>query len=289
MYIRPKNCPNSNCMNHNNPVSDWFKKNGSYKSKRTSLTRYQCKACKKSFSNSSEKSTYKQHKPEINIELFKLLVSGVSLRRCSTILDVSYATVMSKFEYLAEQAKVAHQKHIKTIQTSCVQVDELETFIQSKAKPLSVAMAVRVKTGEILGFKIAKMPAKGLLAEIGVKKYNWTVDERAIKFQSLILDITQTLRTDIVFKSDSHPSYEKWIKNQVAYAKFEKVVSGKKPTSRGKDKEFDPLFTINNTFARMRHDMNRLGRKTWSTTKSISGLEQHIWLYISWNNKYEIK
>ena len=48
-------------------------------------------------------------------------------------------------------------------------------------------------------------------------------------------------------------------------------------------------FAINNTFAKMRHDMNRLARKTWSTTKAIHGLENHIWLYVAWINKYKVK
>jgi hypothetical protein len=79
------------------------------------------------------------------------------------------------------------------------------------------------------------------------------------------------------------------ITNQVPNAKLEQITADKKKSTRDGDKEFDPLFSINNTFARMRHDMNRLARKTWSTTKAIHGLENHIWLYIAWNNKYKIK
>ena len=77
--------------------------------------------------------------------------------------------------------------------------------------------------------------------------------------------------------------------NQIPNAKLEQITAGKKKAKRDGDKDFDPLFSINNTFARMRHDMNRLARKIWSTTKAIHGLENHIWLYIAWNNKYKIK
>lgn len=65
----------------------------------------------------------------------------------------------------------------------------METFIHARPKALSVPMAVRVKTGEILGFTVARMPANGKLASIGVSKYQWTMDERSIKFQSMLLDI----------------------------------------------------------------------------------------------------
>ena len=88
-------------------------------------------------------------------------------------------------------------------------------------------------------------------------------------------------KEDITFKCDSNTSYHKWITNQVPNAKLEQVIGGKKKSKKDGEKEFDQLFAINNTFARMRHDMNRLSRKTWSTTKAINGLENHIWLYIA--------
>ena len=213
-------------------------------------------------------------------------ISGVSLRRCAKLLKVSYNTVVKHFYFLAEQAKAIHLEYLKGIQTSFVQVDEMETFMIARPCALSVPMVVRVKTGHILGFAIARMPAKGHLAEVGQIRYNWTKDERSVKFQSLIFNLKDCFKDEITFKSDSHTSYTKWIKNQIPHAKFQKVAGAKKKTPPGQDKPFDELFAINNMFARMRHDMNRLARKTWSTTKCEKGLEAHIWLYVAWNNGY---
>lgn len=287
MFVQPKICPNSSCSNHTTPIKNWFKKIGYYKPKQNHqpIPRYKCKTCGKSFSTSTTKATYKQHKPDVNEELFKLLVSGVSLRRCSEILDIQYSTVVEKFAYLAKQAKKAHYKHMLTLQTSYVQVDELETFLHARAKALSVPMVVRVKTGEILNFAVAKMPAKGKLATIGQTIYNWTVDERSVKFQFMLVQLQNCFKPNITFKCDSNSSYKKWIANQITNATINQIVAGKKKPKGS----YDDLFAINNTFARMRHDMNRLARKTWSTTKAIHGLENHIWLYIAWNNDYKIK
>ena len=148
MFIQPKICPNPSCSNHTTPIKNWFKKMGYYKPKQNHqpIPRYKCKTCGKSFSTSTAKATYKQHKPDVNEELFKLLVSGVSLRRCSQILEIQYSTVVEKFAYLAEQAKKAHYKHMLTLQTSYIQVDELETFLHARAKALSGPMVVRVKS-----------------------------------------------------------------------------------------------------------------------------------------------
>ena len=286
-------CQNSACVNHTEPPKDWFVKIGYYIPKTThkKTPRYKCKACGKSFSSHTGKATAYQKKPSINVELFKLLVSGVSLRRASEILDVQYNTIVSHFNYLAEQAKALHLAHLKTVQTSFVQVDELETFIHARAKGLSVPMVVRVKTGEILAFAVAKMPAKGKLALIGVDKYQWWDDERPVKFQSMLVSIKHCLKENVTFKCDAHSSYHKWITKQIPTAQLEQISQSKKAKTKKRDgdKEFDELFAINNTFARMRHDMNRLARKTWSTTKAIHGLENHIWLYVAWNNKYKVK
>lgn len=82
----------------------------------------------------TNKSTAWQKKPEINKMLFKLLVSGVSLRRASQILDVEYNTIVKHFGYLAKQCQELHKEHLKTIKTSFVMVDEMETFLHARPK-----------------------------------------------------------------------------------------------------------------------------------------------------------
>lgn len=39
----------------------------------------------------------------------------------------------------------------------------------------------------------------------------------------------------------------------------------------------------------MRNDLARLGRKTWTTTKSLKGLEDHLWLWVAWTNGHLLK
>lgn len=282
-------CPNELCPNHNPIGSRWFVKYGYFTPKTTGkkTPRYKCTSpnCGKIFSTHTGRANEGQKKPEINVPLFKMLVSGVSLRRAALILDVDYNTVLYHFDYLAEQAKLLHAERLKTIATSFVQVDELETFLHARSKALSVPMVVRYKTKEILAFSVARKPANGKMAAIGAAKYNWIVDERAAMFMQMIKSIDFCFKPIITIRSDSKSVYKTWIKNAIPHAEVDQVLGGGvKPVG-----SYDELFAINNTFARMRHDMNRLARKTWSTTKSISGLEKHIWLFVAWNNKYKIR
>ncbi len=47
-----------------------------------------------------------------------------------------------------------------------------------------------------------------------------------------------------------------------------------------KKKQFDPLFSVNHTFATMRAKINRLNRRTWCTTKLPERLADHIDIFI---------
>ena len=283
-------CPNPACPNHNPTQTDWYMKYGYFKPKATGkkTQRYKCKhpSCGKLFSSHTGKPNEGQKKPSINDPLFKLLVSGVSLRRAAIILDVDLNTVIYHFNYLAERSKEYHEKFLLTFETSYVQIDELETFMWAHARALSVPMVVRFKTGDILAFAVAKKPANGKLASIGAA-LGWTADERPKKFQEMLESIKVNLKPNITIRTDSKGVYKTWINSVVPHATIDQVV-GNKTQLPGTPKQYDELFTINNTFARMRHDMNRLGRKTWSTTKTIEGLENHIWLYVAWNNKYKL-
>ena len=240
------------------------------------VPKYLCKICKKYFSTSSFKEDKGHHKSEPNQELFKLLVSGISQRRAAKIAGCSKSTIGKKLKYLALQSEKQHFEAIKhkTFETSCIQVDELETYKHTKYKPLSVAVTVRHKTGEILGMEIGKMPSKGTLATIGATKYGWTVDERPRAFNRLMLRIRPVVKSTITFKSDSHTSYSKWITAYFPHATFDKYVRPKLPV--GRKKPFDPLFKVNNTCAKLRNDLARLSRKTWCSTKSQRSLQNHL-------------
>ena len=213
----------------------------------------------------------------------------LSLPLLCAVVGYSKRTVDKRLKYLADQSAKAHDEAIaeKKFETSCVQVDEMETYEHTRCKPLFIAMAVRHKTGEILGMEVAKMPVKGLLAKVGKTKYKWTSDERERAFKKLMRRISPCIKPTITFKSDSHKRYTGWITDIFPHAMHEKHKRVKTP--KGSPKPFDPLFKVNNTCAKMRNDIARLARKKWVTTKSEGSLQNHLWLYIAWTNGYQVK
>ena len=218
-----------------------------------------------------------------------MLCSGVSQRRIAILLKISRTTVVRKFILLSFIAK---QKNIrwlaKTSPATFIQFDDLETFEHTKCKPLSVALAVNKENRKIMGFAVSRMPAKGLLVKIARKKYGKRRDERPRGWDDLFNFIEPRLDKNLVVESDQNPHYTKVVKKWCEKAEHKTVrsrracVTGQGELKRG---GFDPLFTLNHTFAMCRANINRLFRKTWCTTKRPDRLAAHIELYVYYHNQ----
>jgi transposase-like protein len=106
-YLEPRpsaSCPNKRCANHSQSVDDDHATNFYHRFGTTDggSRRFRCKACKKTFSVS--RSTHRQRRPEINIWLFKLLHSRVSLTKIADLLEISPSTLYDKIDFLQEQS-----------------------------------------------------------------------------------------------------------------------------------------------------------------------------------------
>lgn len=212
----------------------------------------------------------------------------MSLRRVSIDLQVNRKTVVRKFLFLAQWAKAL----IPTLNrqyapSETIEFDELETFEHTKCKPLSVPMAVDSKSRRVLDFRVAEMPAKGPLSHISRKKYGRRRDERRNKRKELYEELKDLITADALIKSDENPHYINEIAKEFPSATHRRY-KGKRGCTTGqgelKKVRFDPLFTLNHTYAMFRANINRLIRKTWCTTKKKERLELHIALYVLRHN-----
>ncbi|PQV53363.1 hypothetical protein [Paraburkholderia sp. BL21I4N1] len=274
-------CPNEACVNHSDPPADFYWKKGYRVTKHNGqkVPRYQCKTCLTSFCATRTKPHKQHHRPDLNRRILQMAVSGVTFRRMAVILDCHPVTITRKIRYLARQAEAVHKDHLATIQTTYVMMDELETFMHSRMKQLSVPMVIRAKTGEVLAFDVARKPSN---QPKGRTLYQWHVDERPKVMRRVLLRIRPALAPGATIATDGNASYRKWITANLPGVRHTTL-------STPHDDGFDPLFAINHTFAKMRNDLARLGRKTWTTSKTIDGLRDHLWLWTAWKNGYDLR
>ncbi len=166
--------------------------------------------------------------------------------------------------------------------------DDLETFEHTKCKPVSIGLMVEEGTRRVLGYNIARMPAKGLLAKISVKKYGKRIDERPKKRAELFNEMKNLVHDRAIVKSDECPYYFKFIKRHfpnASHITFKGRASAIVGQGELKKVGFDPLFSLNHTCATLRARVSRLIRRTWNTTKKPERLDLHLAIVCLFHNR----
>jgi len=291
--LRP--CPNSSCSFFQK--NDLVRKDGTYFRKDDSrfILRFRCCSCGRRFSSSTETLEFRQKKRRINQTLFKLLSSGISIRRSALILSVHHKTVERKLHYLAEKARLNHAEFLKRLRSSPVthlQFDDLITSEHTKLKPLSVSIAVDQKRRFILGLEVSQIPAFGHLASLSRRKYGYRKSEHKEALEKLFSGLPSFTVPNAKIESDEHKFYTEMVEKTFPDAMYVQY-KGEKGSVAGqgglKKVYYDPLFSINHTLAMLRANVNRLIRRTWCTTKKRERLKDHLDIYVQFHNEVLLK
>jgi len=260
------------------------------------IQRFQCLSCKRKFSNATLRPTYGQQKRYLNASVFKHLVSGVSMRRSAVLLKTTYKTIARKLVWLS---RLENERHLKFMRNrygkspiNKVQFDDMESFIHTKLKPVSIPLMVEEGTRLILGIGAVKMPAKGLLSKKSLDKYGKRPDHRRSGWKRLLKQLSPFIHQEAKLSSDQNPLYPSVIKRFLPKAPHTRhksrkgCVVGQGELKRG---GFDPLFSLNHTAAMYRANVNRLFRRTWCTSKRRTRLLNHLILYRAYHNRWIAK
>ncbi len=284
-------CPNISC--HKGPKDGQMVRNGynTRKSDSKKIQRFRCPVCGKSTSSATGSPNFMLKKKRINNKCFELLNSSTSQRRTAILLGVDKKTVERRAKFFHVIYKT-HNKNflIKNYQNNKitkVQFDEMESFIHTKLKPTSVPLAVCADTRKILDIQTASMPANGLNAHKSVEKYGKRPDDREEALDRLFENIKPFVDPEAVFISDSKTIYPKLVRKH--FPKGTHIsVKGRRSAIVGQGElkkiGYDPLFSLNHTCAMIRDNVKRLSRKTWCTSKTMSGLQGQLSMYAYYHN-----
>ncbi|MCB0391092.1 MAG: transposase [Bdellovibrionales bacterium] len=279
-----RECPNCSARNDKISVHGQFVR----KSDKRVLTRFRCRVCKKTFSTATFQKNYRQKKRWLHPRIIEKICSCESQRRIAKTLKISRTTVARKLKLLALHARGKNEKYINTrAKVVEMEFDDLETFEHSKCKPLSVTLSVEKHTRKILGFRVSSMPAKGLLAKISRKRYGYRKDERSKNRKDLFKYLKKIVHPMADIYSDQSPHYPDTVKRWFPKAQHI-TTKGRRGCVVGQGElkagGFDPIFSLNHTFACLRDNLKRLSRRTWCTTKDPKCLEDQIHIYMAYHN-----
>jgi len=256
------------------------------------IRRFKCVSCKKYFSSSTFHPASGQHKPHLNSAIAFKLGSFLSQRRIARELKINPKTVGRKLIYLAERARSINEQTQKSEEKVVkAQFDDMETWIHSKMLPASISLVVEEGTRRIIALKAASMPAKGLLAEKSRLKYGPRRDDRPEVRRAVLQILGGVAEANVTITTDMCPQYSTIILEVLPKASHIEV-KGRRGCVVGqgelKSGDHDPLFDLNHTAAMLRANVNRLGRRTWCTSKRLDRLQDHLDLYAWFHNEYII-
>lgn len=289
------NCPNTQCISfdsNNHVIRDgsYFRLDDSRK-----INRFKCKSCLRRFSSSTKTLEWHQKKRRVNQLIFEVLASGMSMRRTARVARVNRRTVDRKLHYLAKKARLNHQNFLQQLKDNPVthiQFDDLITSIHTKLKPVSVSIVIDKNSRRILGAEVSIIPAFGRLAEVSRRKYGKRKSEHLENLDHLFTKISGSISLNSKIETDQHKIYPLIVKKYFPEGDYRQF-KGAKSTVAGlgelKRQQYDPLFKINHTCAMFRANINRLFRRTWCTSKRLDRLQDHIDLYIHYQNSILLK
>ena len=253
-----------------------------------SIQRYRCKDCGKGFSSSTFTPTYRQKRRRLNRLIESDIASSTAQRRIAIKQGCARNTVARKIAFLAEQARAKTKAWLASQEPfTNLQWDELITFEHTRLKPLSVAVMACEQGRSILGFRVAQIPASGLIARRSREKYGPRRNLSGYARRDLLKTLAPHIAAQATVTCDEHPRYREELETALTGVNViqHRSVRGSL-TGQGELKRtgWDPLFTINHTLAMLRDNIKRLTRRTWCTTKRKSALEDVIAIYVHFHN-----
>ena len=127
------------------------------------------------------------------------------------------------------------------------------------------------------------------MAKKAFKRYGFRRDERALARKLLFQELAPVVARGAAIRSDSNPYYKNDVKRHFPTCQHLTCIGTRGAiTGQGELKKikFDPLFSLNHTYAMFRANIVRLIRKTWCTTKKKERLEDHLAIYAVYHNAH---
>ena len=289
----PPRCPNRRCPNHSRPQPRFYTRQGSYhpKCRAWKVPRFRCRSCKRSFSRQTFRADYRDHRPALNVPLFRSMTSGVGLRQTARDLGLSLRCTELKFRKIARHLRRMNLNLRGPLpEDSKLQFDELETFeTRRNTRPLSVPILIERESRFVVWAEAAPIRPRGKMTaarKAAIREESRRLGPRKDLSARSVLrtlrrgaDLVKEL-SHVVFESDEKSSYPRLARKAFGASRLEH----RKTNSKLVRTSWNPLFPINHTEAMVRDLLGRLRRESWLVSKKRRYLDLGIQLWMAYRN-----
>lgn len=291
--FKPRHCPYRHCPQHIRAEPNFCSRHGSYSAicRPHPIPRFRCKTCKRTFSRQTFRADYRDHRPDLNVKLIRLISSGIGLRQSSRALGLSLRCTELKFRKLARHLRRLNLNLQPQLGSGCVlQFDEFETYEgRRNTRPLSVPILIERTTRFVIWAESApirphgKMTASRLRAIQDDDRRFGPRRDLSARAMLRTLDRGAALLprgAQLTLQTDEKPSYLRHARR--SFGAFRLL--HERTNSRIARLTWNPLFPINHTEAMLRDLLGRVRRQSWLVSKQRRYLDLGLHVWIAYRN-----
>lgn len=233
------------------------------------LQRYRCRDCKRSFSEQHFGFEFRLQNRRNLQRIYRLLCRGISQRSIAEEFSMhrdSIARRIERFGTCARHNLEVYRDSRDPVQN--FQIDEMISFEHTKCKPVTIPIAIESGTRKILSLSVGTIAAFGHLAKISKARYGYRACERNKVLNEVLAELKACTVQNPNIKSDESKFYPPLIRKYFPNA-IHTAFKGRRGCVVGqgelKSGGFDPIFSLNHTYAMFRDNLKRLTRRNWCT------------------------
>ena len=286
---QPPFCPNPKCRYHRHFDGTWpWKRHGFYwrQLRPHRIQRFQCRACRRSFSTQTFATSYWLKRPDVLPQLFMKTVGAMANRQIARELAVAPSTVDRQLERLGRHCLLVHQELLARCRIEGpVAVDGFESFEYSQYFPFHHNVAAEVESSFFLGFTTSPLRRKGRMRpdqkrrraelEAALGRPDPKAVERGMRE---LLQILAKGCDRLQLRSDEHPAYVRALRGLAC-----PVVHHVTSSTERRDTH-NPLFEINLLDLLIRHSSANHRRETIAWSKRRNGSSLRLAILLVWRN-----
>ena len=278
---------------HRAPEPGFFRPHGTYhpKCRPSPVPRFRCRACRRTFSRQTFRADYCDNRPHLNAQLFRLLASGIGLRQCGRLLQLTRRCTELKARKVGRHLRQLNLNVLGPLPPgSALMLDELETYEgRRNTRPLTVPVVMESSSWFLLWAESAMIPPSGKMTPLRERlierdrerfgrrrDLSGTAVRRSLERVAPHVEHLESLRID----TDEKLSYPGLIEAALGKEGLEHVRTSSKLV---RDKA-NPLFPINQSEAVMRDLMGRMRRESWLVSKQRRYLDIALHVHIGYRN-----
>lgn len=288
--FEPARCPNRRCRAFREPRPGFYRRNGSYRPRCRDepIPRFRCKLCGRGFSRQTFRLDHRDKRPDKNVELFKLLTSGVGLRQAGRVLGMDVHAVQKKFRKIARHVRLLNRNLVTHVpQDRTLMLDELESFEHRSIAPVTVPVLIDRSSKLVLATDVApirRVARQGSRRQLWLERHEARFGRRRDRGNDCVRRVfgrmgrllqgqKATLVTDekVTYATQCRRRFGARVRHQTVPSTLPRTV-------------YNPLFAINLTDAMLRDNNGRLRRRSWLVSKRGRYLRLQLELFAAYRN-----